>query len=53
MIVLAGLFLGLGGGLGLMLGRENLDTSIKSAEELAGLTKTHAPGNYRQNHHHL
>ena len=23
-----------------MLGRENLDTSIKSAEELAGLTKT-------------
>ena len=40
MIVLAGLFLGLGSGLVFMLGRENLDTSIKSAEELAGLTKT-------------
>jgi polysaccharide biosynthesis transport protein len=40
LIALAGTFLGLGCGLALMLGREGLDTSIKSAEELAGVTKT-------------
>lgn len=39
LIALAGLFLGLGCGLACMLGRENLDTSIKSVDELAGLTK--------------
>jgi succinoglycan biosynthesis transport protein ExoP len=39
LIILAGVFLGLGGGLALMLGRENLDTSIKSTTELAVLTK--------------
>ncbi|MBM4289851.1 MAG: hypothetical protein FJ135_17210 [Deltaproteobacteria bacterium] len=38
-IMLAGLVLGLGMGMALMLGRESVDTSIKSAAELAGLTK--------------
>lgn len=39
-IMLAGLVLGLGLGVALMFGRESVDTSIKSAGELAGLTKT-------------
>lgn len=38
-IMLAGLVLGLGLGAALMFGRETIDTSIKSATELAGLTK--------------
>jgi hypothetical protein len=39
-IMLAGLVLGLGLGTALMLARETVDPSIKSAEELTGLTKT-------------
>lgn len=39
MIMLAGLVLGLGAGLALFAGRESLDPSIKSVNELAELTK--------------
>jgi len=39
LIILAGVVLGLGGGVALMFAREGLDTSIKDVDELYGLTK--------------
>ena len=53
MILLAGLFLGLGGGVALMLGRENLDTSIKSAGRVSRVHQDAAFGDYRQNNDFL
>jgi polysaccharide biosynthesis transport protein len=39
LIILAGLFLGIGVGAACMIGRENFDTSIKNVNELGELTK--------------
>ncbi len=49
LIILAGIFLGLGGGLALMLGRENLDTSIKSADRINRSYQSPALGSNCQN----